>query len=530
MYRMIIIDDEDAARNTLRDYIGKLHLPVEICAEAEDGENGLRLVQEWNPDIVFLDICMPGMDGLTLLKKIRAGNLSCKAVMLTAYGDFHYARMAVELQAFDYLLKPIRMDQLKSLMKRLCSALQEKEKEVSEYKTWKNAAQKNIAAYHNTVLSRFLRQDHDKDIIQEAYALLPNQGSFLISVYSAKQRKSHILSELIHLQETENKGPFIQTFFVDMPDDLAVAIHYLPNRGPKHAEFFKSYFELVAHLLQPKKSLGMIVGLSKIHESPDTVGEAYSEALASISSQFAFPKDSIILFEQCQSLTNSCSYPQELENKVLSALVYGNESNVLLYTNQFFDYLMEQRLNVALLKQLCMHFGLAVLKKIKSHPYSDSFAVPAESFFFDISKHRTIDDFKLFISGQLYALAGQIDQIKRSASHQKFVSEVQNYLKSHIAEDIGLQDISDYFGLTPSYFSTLFKREFQENFVEYCTKNKLSYANHLLCNPRYSVTEISKMIGYHDPRYFFKVYKKYQGISPGEYRKQAHMKLKESDK
>ena len=60
--------------------------------------------------------------------------------------------------------------------------------------------------------------------------------------------------------------------------------------------------------------------------------------------------------------------------------------------------------------------------------------------------------------------------------------------------------------------------------MEHRTKNKLSCANHLFSNPRFSVTEISKLIGFHAPRYFFKVYKKYQGISSGEYRKQAYMK------
>ena len=63
--------------------------------------------------------------------------------------------------------------------------------------------------------------------------------------------------------------------------------------------------------------------------------------------------------------------------------------------------------------------------------------------------------------------------------------------------------------------------------MEYFTKRKLSYANQLLRDPKRSISEISRMIGYNDPRYFFKVYKKYEGISPGEYRKQAHMQFAE---
>lgn len=110
MYRAVIIDDEDASRGILRDYILKANGPFSVVGEAKDGVAGLNLVRSLSPDVVFLDICMPGMDGLTLLKTLREESVSCKAVMLTAYSDFNYARLSVELHAFDYLLKPVRQD------------------------------------------------------------------------------------------------------------------------------------------------------------------------------------------------------------------------------------------------------------------------------------------------------------------------------------------------------------------------------------------------------------------------------------
>lgn len=527
MYRAVIIDDEDASRGTLRDYILKANGPFTIVGEAKDGVSGLKLVRNLTPDVIFLDICMPGMDGLTLLKTLREESISCKAVMLTAYSDFNYARLSVELHAFDYLLKPIHQDQLKRLLKKLAAALDEDRQAFSEQRSLKLAAERNIAAYQNTVLSRFLKKDGDEALLREAQSILQWQGSFLVAAYSLDKNAGHSVLEAMRSLGNRNKGPFDHVLYVCVTDGLFASIHYFPTRSGSQS-LWDAYFELFSHQLSGACGLICpVVGLSDVHSDIGEMQAAYSEAVAAVSSQFSLASKPVIHFAECRRFQSSCDYPQEQEAKILSALFYGNSTNVLLYANHFFSDLLDRDLNTALLKQMCMHLGLAVLKKIKTHPQFSKFSLPEEAAFFDIARYRTVHDFKLFLTEQLCAIAGQIDQEKRNLSNQKFVAEVQSYLQEHLSEDIALADIAGSFGLTPSYFSALFKKEFQENFVEYFTKRKLSYANQLLRDPKRSISEISRMIGYNDPRYFFKVYKKYEGISPGEYRKQAHMQFAE---
>ena len=83
----------------------KANLPFEIVGEAEDGEEGLRMIRELRPDVVISDIDMPAMDGVRLFQAAREEGYECRFVMLTAMSEFEYARQAVEHGASGYLLK-----------------------------------------------------------------------------------------------------------------------------------------------------------------------------------------------------------------------------------------------------------------------------------------------------------------------------------------------------------------------------------------------------------------------------------------
>lgn len=105
MWKMLIVDDEGPARASMRKLFAKAGIPFEIVGEAENGEEGLKLIRELSPDVVVSDIDMPVMDGVKLLQLARAEGFECRFVMLTAISEFEYARQAVEHGASGYLLK-----------------------------------------------------------------------------------------------------------------------------------------------------------------------------------------------------------------------------------------------------------------------------------------------------------------------------------------------------------------------------------------------------------------------------------------
>lgn len=112
--KAVIIDDEASSRNTLRQKL-TVHFPeILIIAECEDGEKGIKVIEEYKPDIIFLDVEMPRMNGFTMLQNLKSKDF--ELIFTTAYG--HYAITAIRFSALDYLVKPIEVEELKSAVQR----------------------------------------------------------------------------------------------------------------------------------------------------------------------------------------------------------------------------------------------------------------------------------------------------------------------------------------------------------------------------------------------------------------------------
>ncbi|MBP3476103.1 MAG: response regulator [Lachnospiraceae bacterium] len=105
--RVIIVEDEIRIREGITRLLSGIKDEFELVGEAENGEDGLRLLRELKPDIVITDIRMSLMDGLEMLTKMTEEGIQTKAIVLSAYSEFEYAREAMKLGVMEYLLKPI---------------------------------------------------------------------------------------------------------------------------------------------------------------------------------------------------------------------------------------------------------------------------------------------------------------------------------------------------------------------------------------------------------------------------------------
>jgi DNA-binding NtrC family response regulator len=107
--KALLVDDEESFRNTLCKRLGRRGMDVE---QAGSGEEALAMLETCRPDVVLLDVKMPGMDGLTALHKIKEVNPLIEVVMLTGHASMEIAIRGMELGAFDYLMKPVEFEEL----------------------------------------------------------------------------------------------------------------------------------------------------------------------------------------------------------------------------------------------------------------------------------------------------------------------------------------------------------------------------------------------------------------------------------
>ncbi len=122
-YRIMIAEDEEISRRALRLVCEKSGCPVEVVFEAATGRQIVESVSKLRPDIIMMDVVLPGMDGLAATRYVHQLYPTTKVAIVSAYDKFDYAQEALRAGAFDYLLKPVRPEQLVALLKKLCADL-----------------------------------------------------------------------------------------------------------------------------------------------------------------------------------------------------------------------------------------------------------------------------------------------------------------------------------------------------------------------------------------------------------------------
>ncbi|MFD2328898.1 response regulator [Cohnella sp. GCM10020058] len=182
--KAVIIDDEVWSRRMIRSLGRWESLGIEVAGEAENGYDGLSLIAKTHPDIVLLDMRMPGMEGTELIRKLNEQGNEAKVIVISGHADFQYTKHAIDYKASAYILKPIDEDELNGALgkcvRELRQAEAQRERELSSVHYTDEALQaltsetkRELARYLNGLDLQGTRQAFgrlDAELAKRAYA------------------------------------------------------------------------------------------------------------------------------------------------------------------------------------------------------------------------------------------------------------------------------------------------------------------------------------------------------------------------
>ena len=185
MLKVLIADDEKKICRLIQMLVNWDELDMQLVGVANNGIDALRMVNEEKPDILITDICMPGCDGIEIIRQAREQKISMEVLIISGYADFAYAQSAIHYGVSEYLLKPIKQDELTASLKKLgARCIQEKKRIDTSNRLLQYMEDDNIrkrcAVFYDLLLASPRRPIPDRDEVNRQYLYHFSDGIFRV--------------------------------------------------------------------------------------------------------------------------------------------------------------------------------------------------------------------------------------------------------------------------------------------------------------------------------------------------------------
>lgn len=536
--KAILADDEPNILRNLQAVIPWDELDIEIVGTAKNGIEALELSTLHGPDLVMSDIRMPLMDGITFVQKLREINEACKVLMVTGYQDFEYARSLMRVGVSDYILKPINYEELENCIRKLAS-------EVRENKAIKQEEQQKWGKMKNLAYEKILQDVLMNCTEISTHTLLPIDNkdletmrySFMMIDVDDYSQKSLPWSE----QERKLWNFAVRNVMQDSLADYKAEYSVLQMRegewclliqwatggedgiGAQGEEAQRQEIQMQTNLyevaiklqkdVRESVKLGVSVGFYPSAVGLRLLSDTYRK-LQRFMQLNLDKQESVLLYKESKESTDANSSLWYLVEEIVTGLKQLNRSKTEDALNRL-KLLLEGLPNSSFARAYQMlHFLiLHVLRELREMNSLD--AQEEEQVWRQLDKSESIQHL-LQVMVQLAAIG--LEGTNKKKNSELLMTAAKEYIRTHYSNDFGIEDIASSLGISSSYFSLLFKQHFGETFVEYVTKHRMELAKSMLLHSDKNITDIGRSVGYMERRYFTKVFQKFTGEIPSEYR------------
>ncbi len=527
--KILIADDERLVRLSLKHMLEELYPDKYTFIEAKNGQELISLSKLHQPDISFVDINMPRLDGLSALKICKENSPNTEWFILTGEAEFNFAKEAVNLGVRNYLLKPISIEELKTNIEK--SELILKNKKIDTNKNFELFIISNINS---------MQAYGDKNIVDTTFEVPNIEKSELIlknkKIDTNKNFELFIISNINSMQAYGDKNIVDTTF--EVPYIYYNAVLFCIDPYPTEKEYDNISKEIsiilknkLNNLLYDDLSftlfnlntgdLCLVLGFTK---EKDFLFSSIFESL-NIDSFKVTPliskkaKNVVSLSKEINNLKEYCSlrinyklgYPIHSENLEKLSSEFNN---IISFYNDIHllcrYYLLNDKLKYTeLLNKFSINNDYKLLLPLIDINNLNNFLLLNIKFNYTFSNFTELSNCLLKHSND--------NTFMNDIKNKDMVDEIMEYVQDNYMNDIGVNTIASIYGITPNYLSKIFHEKSGIKFSDYITTVRIYNGKKMLLeNKSLTVKEVSSSVGYFSPRHFTKQFLKIEGYYPSD--------------
>ncbi|UQZ36383.1 DNA-binding response regulator [Paenibacillus sp. PK3_47] len=531
--KVLIVDDESDVRDSIRLLVDWEAFNITDILEACDGEKAMTLIVRERPEIIFTDMKMPNMDGMALLKWIEDKSPSSKVIVISGYDDYTYIRNTIKHGGMDYLLKPISRSELLEALSQASAAWRREEEARSLNIQREVEINKTLPMYWDKTLSALVSRPGSQ----------PGAADELRAAFGWS---AAVECQVVMLL-TDPLPRTVLGKFGRNPDLLHFLMGNICNEViglVRNGYAFK----------HTDPNYGLVLLLTGELGQTDCKLKAMNDALYRVlgarfrfacGDRVSFPQGIPTGFQQTLQTARGISFlddtpiyhfggPSSMPpaqrtvladyaSRITTAVHRGDAAQIGLAVSGWIDAVV-RRQAVTWEDLKYWRYEYELLRSRLLQDTAPPAGEPAPSSFpglFPLDKNGrlSLEEWRREWTEAFVEIAGILKESRLQENNA--IYEIKRYIDLHYMDNLTLQEISGEFFLSREYVSRRFKQMFNENISEYLEKVRIDHAKLLLSGGQHKISSVAEMVGYQDGRYFSKIFSKFTGKTPREWRKES---------
>ncbi len=512
MIKLLVVDDESTTRKGIIKYVNWSELGVHLVEEAKDGIEGLEIAMEFHPNIVISDIKMPGMNGIEFATKLRALFPETRLIFLSGYSDKEYLKAAIHLNAVSYVEKPLDLGELKDVIKRAVTLYIEDENRKSALSEGLPLIRQNIV--FKLIARKTIPEELIKDL-QMVNVPFRIDGSFTVIIikanFSPDTDPNQILNILedclhdtIHICAEKNGSYIIIVSGINSIGRNKRVSDIFDKIGTHIREYSSTHIDLFCAVGLP------VTGMVQIHQSYETAVLALQKIFFQGYGKTVFYENEALSF---------ISFDQDITANFSELIQSERKDEAIEFIEKLCrEICLNQGTLVDKVKSIFFKLSLALFQEAEKRGLQlNNFGGSEEKNIWEvISNFETLEDIKKYLISNIILF---FEEIKDMESFSRSVLNAMDYIrKNYFAPDLSVKILAEHIYLTPTYLSSLFKKETGMTISEYVTKVRIEKSKELLLDPQIKLFEVARKVGYSDANYYSKAFSKQMGMTPSTFR------------
>ncbi|MFJ7936113.1 response regulator [Sporosarcina sp. NPDC096371] len=468
--RILIAEDEQLERQAMKKFINENFKEMDVVGEAVNGRMAIELARQMRPELIIMDIKMPGINGLEAIEQIYAVQPTIKFIVVSAYNTFEYAKQAMQFGIKDYILKPGKKEEISLALLRIQGEIANDVRAEQEKRQSGQLMKENF-------IRKLMKQHIQQETFDLQKQLFPHMASGYFFVLN-----TDISHDLQHIKQVLELH--VPHFLIVHEANDSIAVLVLSTEPIK-----KSDQLTIVRNVQMVIGEHVFIGIGHTSHTLENLPTSYREAYTA-SFQLKIGNKSNYGFlqedkqdDQHKDIIAQIAQGVEKGNNDVALLAFKENQHVFKVDDKEKLYILIQNIfakrNISLAGS-----SISTLQSNKDwHTYLNVCCMKMNEY----------------------------------CHSKQSMTKAKAYIEAHYSKGITLEDTAAFVNLSPNYFSNLFKEDFGENFIEFLTKTRMENAKILIEENNHSLKEISFMVGYKDPNYFSKVFKKYFRSSPRQF-------------